>query len=103
MRALLGMKPLQGTGAQLALTLTLSLTRTLTLTLTLTRTLASNPHPNPKKESFDLHLRKTLEERAVTMGNKLSALEKYNAQLVKVINDLRCAILPHRQETKPHA
>ena len=37
------------------------------------------------------------------MGNKLSALEKYNAQLVKVINDLRCAILPHRQETKPHA
>ena len=37
------------------------------------------------------------------MGNKLSGLEKYNAQLVKVINDLRCAILPHRQEIKQHA
>ena len=36
------------------------------------------------------------------MGAKLSGLEKYNAQLVKVINDLRCAILPHRQEIKQH-
>ena len=55
-----------------------------------------------QKESMELHLRHTLEQRAVTMGSKLSGLEKYNAQLVKVINDLRCAILPHRQEIKQH-
>ena len=53
-----------------------------------------------QKESMELNLRATLEQRAVTMGTKLSGLEKYNARLVKVINDLRAAILPHREEIK---
>ena len=53
-----------------------------------------------QREATEVQLRHRLAERTANVGCKLSVLEEYNVQLVKVINDLRWAIQPHRQGAK---
>ena len=57
-------------------------------------------HQNSVQYALDNESRAKLERLVLETTSKLSQLEKYNARLVKTINDLRQATNPHRMRVK---